>query len=145
MIEAKLNIADHLFATGRILNAGKIFNIDSIHEDLGAMKDHILETHAFTGCDTTSVIYFKVLQDSQHLQSQAKTFSSANTPRDSIIAAGETLMTKLYSVEHFHTLDGLRSRLYAHLLKRKAIDTSFELAVLPPTSAACAQHSIASY
>lgn len=137
---------------GTSTHPGKLYNISDLQETLGVMKDHILLVHAFTGCDTTSAIYgkgkkkfFKLLHDNPDMQSEAQKFLALSSPKDSIIAAGEKLMTKLYSTEHFPTLDELRSRVYAHTLKRKAISASFDMAVLPPTSAACAQHSLRTY
>lgn len=129
----------------------KIYNIKEIQDQIGSKKDYLMFVHAITGCDTTSSLFgigkkkaFKLLEK-REMQDCAAVFNNPSALKSDIVIAGEKFVMKLYSSETYSSLDQLRSRIYARTLARKAVTSSFELATLPPTSAACEQHSLRTY
>src|SRR5277367_2962592 len=128
---------------------GKIFNVSEIQRNLGTRKDCLLFCHAVSGCDTTCAIFgkgkkkaWKLFEKTPELRDCAVVFNTLSATKEEVIAAGERFVIKLYSNEKFASLDQLRYRLYARTLARQAVTSSFELPTLPPTSAACSQHSL---
>ncbi|KAJ8876185.1 hypothetical protein PR048_024094 [Dryococelus australis] len=63
-------------------------------------------------------------------------FNNPSADKGQIITAGEQFLIQLYNNEDFRSLDELCGRMYARPLARQAVTASFELAALPPTSAA---------
>lgn len=59
--------------------------------------------------------------------------------------AGETFLLKLYGASNFQSLDKYRHIAYKRAIGHSSLSSSFQLASLPPTSAAAKQHSYRTY
>lgn len=133
---------------------GKVFDISVIQKTIGNMKECLLFAHAFTGCDATSALFGKgkkqawsKLKNSTTLREEVKIFESSKVTKPSVIASGEKFAIALYDSDNANckTLDELRVIKYSRKIAMQPVTASFQLAVLPPTSAACAQHSLRVY
>ncbi len=136
---------------GKCSSSSTHFDIEMVKEDMGEACEVLLFIHAMTGCDTTSAIYkkgkikgLKVLQNNKELRDGMKIFNKIDATKDSIKAAGEKFILKLYG-SNSKSLDELRYFMYNRTVAKKTLSTSFKLASLPPTSAAGEQHSYRVY
>ena len=132
-------------------NEGKCFHICNIQRNLESLKDSFLFFHAVTGCDTTSAIFnkgkqsaFKILQKDQELSKAVTAFNNSDLDPKTIIEVGERFLVRLYGGKNNVSLDELRYNLYNKTVARK-LSSSFNLATLPPTSAAASQHCLRVY
>lgn len=140
----------HVLHPGTSKVAGKMFNVGKIQGEIGAdMVECILFAHAVSGCDTTSAVFGKgkkrawnVLKESPEMREVAKVFTNPSSLADAVAKAGEKFLLKIYNGGECTSLDELRCQLFARTLKRRA---AVELETLPPTSAACKQHSFRVY
>ena len=130
----------------------RIYSSRKLLEALGEMKRHILFIHAVTGCDTTSAPYrlgkvapFNKLKTNFELQKRVAIFSHYNASADEIAAAGEYFIVILYGGSEKDSLDTLRYRKYMRTIAKQSVHATFDLATLPPTSAAARQHSLRVY
>ncbi|KAG1678463.1 Multidrug resistance-associated protein 1 [Nymphon striatum] len=64
---------------------------------------------------------------------------------DKVKRAGETFVLKLYGASNFESLDKYRHIAYKRAIGRCSPSSSFQLASLPPTSAAAKKHSYRTY
>ncbi|KAE8740307.1 hypothetical protein FOCC_FOCC014181 [Frankliniella occidentalis] len=127
----------------------KLFDVAKIVRQIGKMKGYVLFAHAISGCDTTSAAYnkgkktaWKALDEDVEMRQVVNIFNNAASSREAVIEAGENFMLKLYNGSKSNSLDDLRCHMFARALTRQ---TAIELETLPPTSAACKQHSLRVY
>ena len=71
----------------------------------------------------------------------SKTFYNAGSSHQQVQEAGESFLLKLYGAPHGVSLDEFRYTAYKQAISRTYLSSSFQLASLPPTSAAAKQHS----
>lgn len=138
-------------------SVGKMYSIRDIQNAIGDAKSSILFAHAITGCDTTSALkgkgkampwkIFTDPKDSDKQYSQAAAvFNNTNSTHDEVAAAGESFIKRLYGCSKpDEPLHDLRAKLYNLHIARQPVTSQFDLGVLPPTAAACRQHSYRAY
>lgn len=126
----------------------KIYNLNNIVSDIDPlMKESILLSHAYMGCDTTSALYrkgqLKLLKSD--LTTFRQIFYDSGSDKVSIVKAGEELMKVIFSTKSSRdeTLDQMRYSTYCK--KLVASKKKVEVATLPPTSEACSHHSLRVY
>lgn len=129
-----------------------LFNISRQQTVLGEIGEVILFIYAVTGCDTTSAIFkkgklnaLKLVQKDRTLMEEMKVFSKQGATKAEISVAGEKFLIRLYGGSMSTTLDELRYFRYNHIVSRQSLNKVFDLASLPPTSDAAAQHSYRVY
>jgi hypothetical protein len=112
----------------------------------------LLFLHAITGCDTTSALFKKskvkglsILEKNKSLRETVAVFSEENADHHAIAAAGEKFLLALYGAKTSQTLDDYRYFYYNRLIGKQKLHSRFNLAVLPPTTAAAANHSFRTY
>ncbi|KAG1664345.1 hypothetical protein GQR58_019848 [Nymphon striatum] len=69
------------------------------------------------------------------------TFTNNGSTHDKVKRAGETFVLKLHGASNFKSLDKYSHIAYKMAIKRSSLSSSFQLASLPPTSAAAKQHA----
>ncbi|KAJ8875667.1 hypothetical protein PR048_023565, partial [Dryococelus australis] len=74
-----------------------------------------------------------------------KVFNSPESTKEEVCAAGEKFVIALCGGINVNSLDELRVIQYTHSIVKQPVMAAFELATLPPTSAACAEHSLRTY
>lgn len=112
------------------------------------LKDTILVSHAFTGCDTTSFIFhwgkktfLNLLNKNSKLRDDTTVFTNPDSSRDSIKQAGEMMMLALYGAGKDKTcINSYRYECFVGSTAR--FKTEVRLAQLPPTRAATEEHSL---
>ena len=128
------------------------YDIRLLQESLGDLVcKHILFAHALTGCDTTSRIHgigkqtvMKLLTSDSSFISASEEFHNieASTNRERIALAGETALKRLYGDYGDSDLDELRLKKFKIKASSRSRITQIEPSTLPPTKAACFQHSL---
>ena len=88
---------------------------------------------------------FTVLDKNEGLQAIVSVFNNQNARHDEIAAAGEEFLKQLYGCKVTQTLDRLRYYIYKRTVAKQPLHSKFDLATLPPTSAAARQHSYRVY
>ena len=123
------------------------FNVKEIQDTLGEIKQYILFIHAFTGCDTTSAIYNKgqskalnLARTNRDLYLHMNMFVQDSSSHDDIAHAGEMFFLALYDAQKFSTLNKYRPIAYKRGVAKNSLSGRFQLASIPPTSAAARQH-----
>ena len=108
----------------------------------------ILFLHASTGCDTTFAFFgqgkiklWYVLSKQQHLLDAATTFLKNDATHEEIASAGNKCLVALYGGGEDDSLHSLRYGIFL----RSAANTKINLARLPPTEEAAAQHAYRTY
>ena len=136
---------------GKSGSTHKLYNIQTEKTHMGESCDILLFVYAMTGSDTTSALYKKgkvralrLLQNNQVLRDQVKIFNQKDASRNAIKDAGEKFILKWYGSKS-KSLNELRYFMYNKIIAKKKLSTSFQLASLPPTSAAAEQHSYRVY
>jgi hypothetical protein len=130
----------------------KIYSSSNLQQELGDMCPHLLFAHGMSGCDTTSAPYskgkkkvFGLLENDLKLRHTVAIFNDCQSSPEEIASAGETFLLSLYGtgkgVNSLNTLDELRYFMYHRLISKQGLNNNFQLAALPPTSAAAKQHS----
>ena len=121
------------------------------NKHVGEACEVLLFAHAMTGCDTTSAIFkkgkvrgLKILQHNKELRDGVKIFNQKDASKQTIKDAGERFILKLYG-SNSKSLNQLRYFMYNRIVAKKDLNTSFQLASLPPTSATAEQHSYRVY
>ena len=110
-----------------------------------------MSIHAITGCDTASAIHRQgKCKAFNHVHNKRDyylldTFTNKSSTHDEVQAAGELFIKKLYGAKKYNTLDNYRHIAYRQSVRKASLASSFELANLPPTSAAAKQHSFRAY
>ncbi|KAG1674320.1 Nuclear pore complex protein Nup205 [Nymphon striatum] len=69
------------------------------------------------------------------------TFTNNGSTHDKVKRAGETFVLKLHGASNFESLDKYSHIAYKMAIGRSSLSSSFQLANLPPTSAAAKQHA----
>ena len=126
----------------------KIFNIKRIQSEMGDMTGSLLFLHAITGCDTTSAVYrkgkrvpYKKLKENPAIRQKMQIFYDPNASRNDVAAAGEAFLLVMYGEKPEGSLDKQRYFAYLRTIAKQPVHARFDLATLPPTSAAARQHS----
>ncbi|KAK4880788.1 hypothetical protein RN001_008934 [Aquatica leii] len=105
-----------------------------------------------SGCDTTSGVYnqgklkaITILQKDPDLRSIVKVFNQPLASQEDIGAAGEKVLMNLYGYTKSTCLNKVRYFRYNNITSKQQVNKLFDLASLPPTSAAAMQHSYRVY
>ncbi|KAJ8881722.1 hypothetical protein PR048_018208, partial [Dryococelus australis] len=113
----------------KVLNPGtntkcdEVYNVREIQAKIRESKDSVPFSHAVNDCDTTSAFFGK----------------------EEVCAAGGKFVIALYGEINVNSLDEFRVIQYTRSIAKQPVTAAFELATLPPTSAACAEHSLRIY
>lgn len=133
------------------MNPTTLYKVCDIQESLGETSKYLMVLHAITGCDTVSAVYrqgkrkaFNLVHNKKEYD-QLKTFYNAGSTHQQVQEAGESFLLKLYGAPHGVSLDEFRYTAYKQAISRVSLSSSFQLASLPPTSAAAKQHSFRTY
>ena len=134
-------------------NNTTVFDIKSLQSAVGECKDSLLFLHAVTGCDTTSALYnqgkkkaYTLLKEHTGLAKGVSIFNMPQAAKKDLISAGEKFLLHLYGASDSTSLDAFRYYAYTRAIAMKsASKDSFNLATLPPTSAAAKQHILRTY
>ena len=133
-------------------NNTTVFDIKSLQSAVGECKDSLLFLHAVTGCDTTSALYnqgkkkaYKLLKEHTGLAKDGSIFNMPQAAKKDLISAGEKFLLHWYGASDFTSLDAFRCYAYTRAIAKKSVKDSFNLATLPPTSAAAKQHILRTY
>lgn len=126
--------------------AGKVATAVFSIKDYSHLKDTILFSHAFTGCDTTSALYGKgkkaflnTLKKRSGLADSVAIFSDPHASRDEIMQAGQSLMLALYAASPKESC--INSFRYQRFVASAArLKTEVRLAQLPPTAGSTREH-----
>ena len=128
-----------------------LYKISDIQESLGETSNHLMVLHAITGCDTVSGLYrqgkskvFNLVHKKKEYD-QLHTFSNAESTHQQVQEAGESFLLKLYGAPNGVLLDEYCYIAYKQAINRTPLSSSFQLASLPPTTAAAKQHSFRTY
>ena len=128
-----------------------VFSIREIQHAIGGTKNYLMPLHAVTGCDTVSAIYrqgkskaFKMVQKKNEHGSLV-TFMKSGCTHDEVKQAGEDFILQLYGASNYSSLNEYRHVSYKRAIARSSLSSEFNLASLPPTSAAAKQHSYRTY
>ena len=113
------------------------------------MVDSMLFVHAATGCETISSVYrngkslpFRKLQAQTALCKAVQVFNNHQASRNAITAAGEAFLCVVYGGKIDDPLDVKRHQLYLRTIAKQKPGAKFDLATLPPTSAAAKRTSM---
>ena len=128
----------------------RIWNIQHTRKRLGLdMCRDILFLHAFTGCDTTSRFFgigkakaIKKYKESQTFRKAASTFFDSSSTKKDIASAGETVVKYLYDAEKQLDQPLHIIRCQKFHAKVATSSTYVQCKHLPPTTAACTEHSL---
>lgn len=141
-----------VYAETRSKRQDKVINISTLRTHLGPLTHHLLFLHAVTGCDSTSALYgrgkkkaFGMLRKDKQMQSTVAVFNSPSATQAEVVEAGEKFIVSLYGGRLTDSLDTYRYFMYNKAIARLTVKSKFELASLPPTSAAARQHSLRVY
>ena len=133
-------------------NNTTVFDITSLQSAVGECKDSLLFLHAVTGCDTTSALCnqgkkkaYKLLREHTGLAKDVSIFNMPQAAKKDLITAGEKFLLHLYGASDFTSQDAFRYYAYTRAIAKKSVKDSFNLATLPPTSAAAKQHILRTY
>ena len=128
-----------------------VFDIHKIRQALGETRYHIMSLHAITGCDTVSAIFrrgkktpFNMVHKKNDYE-YLGVFANKRSTQDEVQRAGEQFILKMYRANKFASLNEYRHIAYKRAIGRSTLSSSFDLATLPPTSAAAKQHSFRSF
>lgn len=137
-----------MVSPGKNNEQDKCYQISTIQHHIGDMKDILLVVYAFTGIDTVSSIYrkgkitpFKKVQANKTLREKLLVFNDSNASPNDIAEAGELFFVILYGSDDQISLDKLRYQLYVKQIGKQPLHAQFNLAALPPTTAAAKEHS----
>ena len=131
----------------------RIWDIQHARSQIGAdlCKD-ILFLHALSGCDTTSRLYgigkgkfvTKYLSDDA-FKNAAATFYDSAASNEHILLAGENTVKLMYDAANVTTTTLNKLRCQKFHLKVATSSTYVQSKSLPPTTAACNEHSLRVY
>lgn len=146
---AKPDTEIKMFIPGNKSRSDKLYSSKALQSALGEMVNSLLFIHAVTGCDTTSAPYrkgkkipFKRLTEDAALRTQVQVFNNPNSSADVIAAAGEAFLLRMYGAKPDDSLDKARYHMYLRTVAKQKVNARFDLAILPPTTAAARQHSL---
>ena len=131
---------------GKGRSARSLYSTQSLKEP--SLGGHILFCHAFGGCDTASALFNQgkikiadILLKKPKLQDRTAVFMDPNAEPLEIEKAGEKMLVALYKGNDVQSLDELRYIAYG----RSMTKSKFNLACLPPTTAAAREHSFRTF
>ena len=130
----------------------KVYTISGIQRGIGDMKGVLLAIYAFTGCDTLSAIYkkgkitpYRKAQANDALRAKLLVFSDPKADPSAVADAGKHFLLAMFGAKNTEDLDSFRYLCYLKAIAKQSIHSLFNLATLPPTSAAARQHSFRTY
>ena len=130
----------------------KIYPLHLVRKSLGPCSDVLMAVHAFTGCDTTSAPFRKgkkkllvSAKNNEKLREYLKVFKNQNSIEGDIVKAGEEVFKDLYGLKSFKSLDIARYFRLKQIIARDKIETTTNLAALPPTTGFAKMHSLRTY
>ena len=136
---------------GRKGHPDKVYSSAAPMSSLEGMGDSLLFVHAASGCDTICAVYrkgkrvpFRKLQ-AQPALCAVQVFNDPQAYKNAVAAAGEAFLWLVYGGKIDDNLDVKRHQLYLRAIAKKKVCAKFDLATLPPTSAAARQHSFRVY
>ena len=144
----------YMFMPKRDQGKHRVYDVRALQRAMGDLKDLVLVFHAFTGCDTTSAPYMrgklkswqKLAKFGVEFKQELKVFNRPGATHEEIATVGEKFMLALYNAPaNVNSLDDFRFPSYQRIISRKSPGAEFQLAALPPTSAATRQHSFRTY
>ena len=137
---------------GRKGHPDKVYSSAALRIALGGMVDSLLFVHAATGCDATSAVYrkgkrvpFRKLQAQPALCTAVQVFNDPQASKNDVAAVGEAFLCVVYGGKIDDNFDVKRHQLYLRTIAKQKVCAKFDLATLPPTSAAARQHSFRVY
>ena len=129
-----------------------VYTISDIQRGIGDMKGVLLAICTFTGCDTSSAIYKKgkitpymKVQANDTLRAKLLVFSDPKADPSAVADAGKHFLLAMFGAKNTEDLDSFRYLCYLKAIAKQPIHSLFNLAALPPTSAAARQHSFRTY
>ena len=132
--------------------ADRTHDLYKISGELGALCGVLLALHAFTGCDTTSAPFRKgknklpsSARDSRSVRRRLHICNQSDPDYAAVAQAGEALVTDMYDVMSFKSLDHARFFRLKQITARNKTSTVTNLALLPPTSGAARMHAFGVY
>ena len=132
-------------------NPTTLYRVHDIQASIGDTSKYLMVLHAITGCDTVSALYRQGKRKAFNLVHNNKeydllnTFINAESTHQQVQEAGESFLLKLYGASSCASLDVFRYIAYNKAISRTSLSSTFQLATLPPTSAAAKQHSFRTY
>lgn len=139
----------YLLKPGKGKSVERIYSSQSIQGD-EVVKNNILFLHAFGGCYTTSALFnqgkmkfLTILEKHTDIHAALQVFKNEHASADEVADAGEKFLLALYGSKDKEN-NGLDKYRYQCFLKA-VTKSKFNLASLPPTSAAARQHSLRTY
>ena len=132
-------------------NPTALYRVQDIQEGMGSTSRYLMALHAITGCDTVSALYRQGKRKAFNLVHNNNDyafldiFMNKHSTHQQIQEAGESFLLKLYGARSCESLNQLRYIAYNKAIGRTSLSSTFQLASLPPTSAAAKQHSYRSY
>ena len=88
---------------------------------------------------------FRKLQAQPALCTAVQVFNDPQASKNAVAAAGEAFLCVVYGGKIDDNLDVKRHQLYLRTIAKQKVCAKFDLATLPPTSAAARQHSFRVY
>ena len=89
-----------------------------------------------------NVCHFGKLQAQPALCTAVQVFNDHQASKNAVAAAGEAFLCVVYGGKMDDNLDVKRHQLYLRTIVKQKVCAKFDLATLPPTSAAARQHSL---
>lgn len=130
----------------------KVYIISDIQQGIGDMKDVLLVTYAFTGCDTVSAVYkkgkiapYRKVQANNVLREKLLVFNNPKADPSAVADAGNYFLLAMFGAKNTEDLDCLRYQSYLKAIAKQPIHALLKLDALPPTSGASRQHSFRTY
>ena len=138
---------------GKAAKGDKVSTISEIQDKLGHLKKHILFLHAISGCDTTSYLFNKskrtclaLLKEDIDLSQNLDIFLNSNASKNDLLQSGLNFILRLYRCpKHIKDINLLRYTLCHRTASRQGLQSTFNLATLPPTEDSVQQHVLRTY
>lgn len=135
--DAQGNIKERIYSSSDLQSSNVLQNC----------KETALFAHAFSGCDTTSALFGKgkaqtitLLNNRNDLADVVSVFNNPESTKEEVATAGERFMLALYKApKKEKSLNHQRFLTFNNLVGQSS--NAVILSRLPPTSAACRQHS----
>ena len=86
-----------------------------------------------------------MLESNNQLKQTVTVFSTAQANPEDIAKAGEECLLSLYGASTFNSLDDFRLEAFKRQNAKKSMNSVFQVANLPPTSATAGQYSFRTY
>ena len=128
-----------------------LYRVHDIQASIGDTRKYLMVLHAITGCDNVSALYRQGKRKAFSLVHKNKeydllnTFINAENTHQQVQEAGESFLLKLYGASSYVSLDEFRYITYNNAISKMSLSSTFQLATVPPTSAAIKQHAFRTY